>query len=283
MDNELELNKQYGKLVEYPLPGSTINYRKKPYVQGENYHKTTFHDLIYLNSQELMPNIELGLYQRKTTAEIIDWTEKTKTYMNMLHIHFQKVCDEKIETIKNIKRRDEQQEKFVAEDVSRLPEDMQIEIISYLPSETRLILLQERRPNIQEEMKKWKVHQLKTFYKEVVIPNYINKINEDWSNKCLTTTTFMGISMSTKDTFINEIFRLIGVLSSAVPRILSKYYRYKKQAMTLMMSIIYVHKKLVKPIVVKPVVVTKNKETKTKITKSASTKEPVLKNTITSA
>lgn len=252
MYNEVEIDKHYGKLVEYPLPGSTITYRRRPYVQGQTYHKTTFHDLIYLNMQELIPNIELGLHNGKTQDEIIDWAEKTKTYMNMMHIHFQKKCDEKIELIENMKRRSELDKKFVAEKVSILPDDIQIKIRSYLPSETRLVWLQEQYPNIQEEMKKWKVPQLKTFYKEVVIPNYINKIDEDWSNKCLSSTTFMGISMSTKDTFINEIFRVIRIFSTAEPRVISKYYRYKKQAAKLLTSILYVHKKLVKPAVVKP-------------------------------
>jgi hypothetical protein len=258
MYNEIEIDTQYGKLVEYPLPGTRITHRRRLYS-----NQTTFHDLVYLNLQELIPNTELGLHQKKTKDEIIEWTEKTKKYMNMLHIHFQNRCDKKIEEIESMKRQEAQQSKFVSEEVATLPEDIQKVVLSFLPAETYLILLQQRYPNIQSEMKKWKAPQLKTFYKEVVIQKYIYKIREDCMNKCLSTTTFSGVSMTTKGAFIAEIFRLIQVLNSATPRILSKYYIYKQQATNLMKSVIYVNNKIVKPPVENA---PKKKEPKKKIT-----------------
>jgi hypothetical protein len=255
---DVELDRQYGRLLEYPIPDNIIVTRRRPI--GQPYVKATFHDLIYGNIQELIPNIELGLNNSKTNTELLEWSMQTKEYINMLSTHFQNECDKKIASIEYSQKQDILHRKFKTEYIKYLPLDINREIQSWLPPETRLTLLMELHPNAKAEMKIWKVVQLKTFYKEVVLQKYINNISEDWSKRCLSTREFRAVStMSNKEAIIDEIFKVVNVFNNSIPRNLDKYYGYKRQALKLMISIIHITKKLTKP----------KAETKGKKTKSS--------------
>ena len=59
----------YSELVEYPLPEYIVTYRTRRH--GQQFVKTNFHDLIFLNMNELVPNIPLGFHQGKKDLQII--------------------------------------------------------------------------------------------------------------------------------------------------------------------------------------------------------------------
>tara|TARA_X000000368_G_C22777678_1_gene600072 strand:- start:325 stop:747 length:423 start_codon:yes stop_codon:yes gene_type:complete len=129
--------------------------------------------------------------------------------------------------------------------VSRLPLDLVREIMSFLLPETRLIYLEERNKSLKEDLKKWKVFELKTFYKEVVQKKYINMTGESYMIKCLPSHEFRG-SMSTKPEYIQEIFNVLKTLKGVVPKNRETYNKFKEMATRMYISILYVNGRLIK-------------------------------------
>ena len=240
MENDTE--NAYNELISYPLPQHVVTYRKQVYSNNLPYRfiKTTFHDLIYLNMQELIPNIELGLFENKTNEQIKEWIEKTKQYNLSMYNHFQSILNQKSLLINSIIQLDEDRKQFDMEKCNDLPCDIIKNILYFLTPDTRIILLTSRYPNLKTNMTIWKVSEIKQFYKEVVLAKYVNKIRDNYSKRSLKQLCFGGISMPNKGAFIDEIFNIIDVLQNAIPRDIDNYYSYKHQALKLLMSVIFV-------------------------------------------
>lgn len=230
----------YAGMSEYPLPGHLVTYRYKPHGQT-----TTFNDLITLNLHELLPNRLLGKYHNKTDEEIEQWIEMTDTYGRLVYEEFHNKCNKQLQTIRNIHREEEQRNKFDPKKVSYLPTDVQYYIQSYLPAETRLILLETKHVDIKKDMKKWKLEHLRKFYRGTVHDS-VKNIRENYRRRCLEHHDFR-LSITTKGDYIDEIFKIIDMYKKAVPRDIEKYYRYKKEATKLFMAILYVNKKINNP------------------------------------
>ena len=232
----------YNKLVSYPLPEYTISYRRRE--AGEPHAKTNFHDLVFLNMNELMPNIPLGLHQGKTCEEIQEWIEKTKIYNMSICNHFNNLLDRKSYLIHSLREQRKRQEVLSLEKVEQLPCDVLNYMYLYLDPETRFSLMKARYPTIKSDMTKWKVSEIKQFYKDIVLDKYVNKINEDYTRRCLGTLDFKGISMTNKDAFIKETFKVIDTLNNASPRHIKNCLKFKKRAFKLLSSVIYSNNKL---------------------------------------
>ena len=239
-----ERDQIYNELVQYPIPEQVITYASQSSRAQSSYRRTTFDDLITLNLNELLPNLTMAEHRKKTNIETAEWINKTKQYGEIVNSEFQKQCDALLMKIQYSIEQEDRMRKFRPELVSNLPCDMQFEILSYLPSETRLMVLELRHPDTKEKMKKWKVNHLKTFYKEIVHNIYILKIRENYSRRCLSQVNFRW-TLTNKDEYINEIFGIINMLKEAVPRDVDKYFGYKHDALKLYASIVYVNKKLV--------------------------------------
>ena len=85
---ENDTDNAFYELTQYPLPLHTINYQSRQVGNNNRTMRANIHDTIYLNMQELIPNIELGLFQNKTNEQIEEWIEKTKQYNLSIFNHF---------------------------------------------------------------------------------------------------------------------------------------------------------------------------------------------------
>lgn len=261
---ETERLEVYNKLTNNPLPKSVITYRARRDAETGVFHKTTFDDLIVCNLIELVPNIQLGSYLNKTNDEIITWINDTKFYGDLVHKQFQSLCNEKMTHILHAKKQQELCEKFDSNKVCDLPIDIQKRIRGYLLPETKLQLLEALHPDIRESMKKWKVHQLKLFYKTVVQDCYYIKRNVNYSKPTLTEYHSRG-GLTNKEEYISETFNILNMFKTAMPTDLEKYHYHKSLATKLFLSIIYVNNKLV-------VIPNKEKEEKNKKTTKTTKK-----------
>ena len=234
----------YKEIKKYPLPDNTITYRHRTYAPG-GYKPTTFNDLIYLNMEALVPNLDYGFYRLHTNEEAGEWINKCVEYGNAINEEFQKQCETQRRRLIYKKKQDELSSKLNMHSVSRLPLDLVREIVSFLLPETRLIYLEERNKLLKEDLKKWKVFELKTFYKEVVQKKYINIMSENHLSRCLPTHEFRG-SMSTKPEYIQEIFNVLKTLKGVVPKSRESYNKFKEMATRMYISILYVNGRLIK-------------------------------------
>ena len=234
----------YKEIKKYPLPDNTITYRHRTYAPG-GYKPTTFNDLIYLNMEALVPNLDYGFYRLHTNEEAGEWINKCVEYGNAINEEFQKQCETQRKRLTYKKKQDELSNELNMHSVSRLPLDLVREIMSFLLPETRLIYLEERNKSLKEDLKKWKVFELKTFYKEIVQKKYINIMGENHLSRCLPSHEFRG-SMSTKPEYIKEIFNVLKVLKRVVPKNRESYNKFKELGTRLYMSILYVNGRLLK-------------------------------------
>ena len=234
----------YEEIKKYPLPDHTITY--KPYVRGIVQRRTNFEDLIHLNLNEIVPNVYLGIHKGHSNIEIEHWAKKCKEYGDKLNGEFQNRCNKKIEQIRQIEEHKIRSDKFKFEKVKELPEDVQGMIQSFLLPETRVQLLEMKHKNIRKEMKKWKVDQLKNFLKTVVCDVYEPRSNESYMKQCLPSSVTIYKSCTNKEQFIIEIFKLFDHFKKAIPKDYDKYHYFWKNALYMLMSILYVHKKVVK-------------------------------------
>ena len=232
----------YSELVEYPLPEYIVTYRARRH--GQQFVKTNFHDLIFLNMNELVPNIPLGFHQGKTDDEIEEWIKKTKRYNLSICNYFNNLLEDKERLIHYSREHKKRQEEFSLTKLQDFPEDVLNCIYVYMDPDTRLTLMKAKYPNIKSDMGKWKVSEIKQFYKDVVLDKYVNKINEDYTRRCLGTLDFKGISMTNKDAFIKETFKVIDTLNNASPRHIKNCLKFKKRAFKLLSSVIYSNNKL---------------------------------------
>lgn len=235
----------YKHIQTYPLPDHIITYR--PHVKNQPHRRTTFEDVIHLNLHELIPNVYLGLHQNYSGEEIENWAEMCKSYGNKLNDEFQYQCNQRIQQIQQIEQQKIRSSKFSTENIKYLPEDIQQEIQSYLMPETRLLLLQDKYSNIKKDMKKWKVEHLKKFLKDVICNIYEPKCYENYMKKCLPRSVIIYKTCTNKNQYIEEIFKLFDLFKTAVPKNYNQYQFYWKTALRLFMSILYVHKTVVKP------------------------------------
>jgi hypothetical protein len=240
---EVERLTVYNELTKHPLPKNVITYKAHRTTNGV-YQKTNFDDLIVCNLQELVPNIHLGEYRNNTKDEMITWINNTKLYGDLVHRQFQELCNEKMNQILHAKQQQQLYEKFKFEKVDNLPLDIQRTIKEYLLPETKLTLLEALHPNLRESMKKWKVHQLKIFYKTVVQDQYYCKRNINYLKPTLIDYCCRG-GLTNKDEYITEIFNILNMFKTAMPTDVEKYHYHKSLAAKLFSSIVYVNNKLV--------------------------------------
>ena len=234
----------YEEIKKYPLPDKTITHRHRTYEPG-GYKPTTFNDLIYLNLESLVPNLDYGFYRLHTNEEVDVWINKCVEYGNAINEEFQKQCEIQRKRLIYKKKRDKLSSELKLNRIERLPIELKREIVSFLLPETRLIYLEERNKSLKEDLKKWKVFELKTFYKEVVQKKYIQMTGESYMIRCLPSHEFRG-SMSTKPEYIQEIFNVLNVLKGVVPKDRESYNKFKEMATRLYISILYVNGRLIK-------------------------------------
>jgi hypothetical protein len=252
MNNLIELENErldiYEKLRHCPIPENTVTYleHNNPYYTGSRYRKTNFDDLISLNLHELVPNIPLGEYKQMTHAEIENWIVNTKEYGERVNKEFQAKCDEKMRAIEYAQGHKIRTDKFDVNKVNKLTGVLQLHIMKFLPTETKLTLLEERHKDIKEKMKKWKVKQLKSFYRNVIHEKYVKYTYENYRKKCLSVETF-HLSITNKEEYIREIFKVLNMYKNAVPRQLENYYSFKAKATLLFSTIVYANDKILKP------------------------------------
>ena len=230
----------FAELQSYPLPSEVIrNVKFIPYQQT----KTTFDDLIRLNLEEIIPNIPLGLHHGHSNEDIVEWIKKTKEYSNKINKEYNELCNEKLKLIESIKKENEMRNKFDVNKVKELPTDIELKILRFLDPETRLTHLEENNKDIREKMKKWKVSDFKTFYRDVVVPNYLKKTH-DYHSKAGIERLDFHLTINNKKEYINEIFKVLNALKNAIPKDYDKFYNYKKLANMLFCNILYLNKKL---------------------------------------
>lgn len=236
----------YNEIAKFPLPDHLITYRRHLPNSHRTNRRTTFDDLIYLNLKELVPNIYLGLHKEHSADNIKNWINLTKTYGNTLNDQLQLYCNKKLIQIQQIEENEKRTKRFDCKKVNELPIDIQEKIQSYLMPQTRIVILEDKHKNIKEDMKKWKVDHLKNFLTKVVCDVYEPRCYEDYMLKCLPERVTIYKSCTNKKQYIDEIFKLYDLFKKAVPKCYDKYQSFWNTALKLYMSILYVHKRVVK-------------------------------------
>ena len=116
-------------------------------------------------------------------------------------------------------------------------------------------------------MKKWKVEHLKKFLKDVICNIYEPKCCENYMKRCLPRSVTIYKTCTNKNQYIEEIFKLFDLFKTAVPKNYNQYQFYWKSALRLFMSILYVHKTVVKTEPIKQPNITEDKKKKPTVVK----------------
>lgn len=231
----------FRELTSYPLPREIIRNRK--FVPRSPTITTTFHDLISLNLDEIIPNIHLGLHHEYSLDSIENWTRTTQMYYNKINEEYNEKIEKQLYLLQKIKEQQILREKFDTTKVKNLPPEIELNILSFLDPETRLIHLEENNKNVKEDMKKWKVSDFKIFYRDIVVKKYIEK-TFDYSSKAGIERIDYHLTINNKKEYINEIFKTLTTLKAAIPKDYNKYIKYKQLATSLFCSLLYLNKKL---------------------------------------
>jgi len=242
-----ECNEAYKKISNYPIPSQPIRYPKKidPNTNEYNFNaKSTFHDLIHTNMQELIPNIDLGLYNKHSYNDIEEWINKTKDYINKLNDNIQNSCNERIKSLKFIKKQKELSKKLDMNNVNNLPDEIINHIHGYLLPETRIKLLLSKYEDYLIQLEKITSRNLKQYLRNIQkvyiknIFNYDSKSPE--RHTCISKIPEFNVSFSKKEVGIKQLKRLLKIIRNAIPKTREFNYYYQSNALKLLQSMIYI-------------------------------------------
>ena len=252
--NEIETNKRrietekinitgiFDQLSIYPSPTKPLMYPPS-YRYVSNKPQFTINDMIYINTDALVPNIDIGYYEKKLTpTELEEWITTTKEYYESLNQHFQKKCDAQQIKLQRIEEQKQRCKKFDMKMMDKLPEDMLNEIRKFMLPETRMAEYTAIYPLYIETLSKMTTKNLHLFYKRAIYEKYYNTLLH-YTNReqllCLSTQLNVGATFKNKAHCINQIKQIFDAYINAIPRTPETHEYFQKQALKMLKTIIY--------------------------------------------
>lgn len=265
----------YNMLTRYPILEKPIRY---PKIDLDSI--LSIHDMIYANTELLIPNIDIGYHQHKnnqekyTVEELKNWVVSAKQYGELMNIDLQNKCDQQMKKLLNIENQKEQCKKLKMDNINKLPEDIVREIYSFLLPETRIILMLAKYPDYAEALQKLSVLQIKKFISFVIQANYCLPLYHTNSGRaklsCLTPNFTIQTTFKNKQQFIIQLNKLINEFRNAIPKSPDDHRYFQKKVLQLLRTIVYLgYYRTKKATVVKPIKIKKPKQLKNTIALTA--------------
>jgi hypothetical protein len=179
------------------------------------------------------------------SSSLTNWITLSKEYIAAINKDFIKKCDIKLERIKNIEEHKQRSKVFNMENINRLPEDIIRHIYQYLMPETRIKLVRARYPNLDTNIMKLKVSDLKKLSKNISINYYqttIDNMHRNGTVKCLPKNFYLRFTFTNKKTCIDNLNKLIGTYENAVAHTPYDYRYFQKKTLRILKSLVYICK-----------------------------------------
>ena len=230
---------KYEELKQYPIEKDIIRYTSKRRIE-------TIHDIVSANLTALIPNIDIGYQTNMEENQLIDWILKTKEYASQLNNEFQKQCDKKMQKVITTEQHKYRSKELDMNKVNQLPEDIIRYIHGYLMPETRIVLLRARYPNLNANIMKLNVAQLKKLLENTQKKYYYNMMSKLYKYnraRCLPNGFHIRFSYTNKPACLDSINKLIGTCETAVAHTPQDYRYFQRRAFRILRALVYVAKR----------------------------------------
>jgi len=241
-NQEMKSNNLYEKLSLYPIIKDPERYPKRKTPNDT----ITPHDMIIANLANLVPNLTIGYQMNMEANQLIDWVNASKSYVEKINKSFQEKCEIKLKKIISIEEHKERAKQLDMNKLDKLPEDIIRYIHDFLLPETRLVLLRARYPNLNTNIMKLKLPQLKKFSANIQKKYYdpMMRYSEKHNRlKCLPEGFYLRFSVTKKQNFLENIEKFMGTCERAVAHSESDYRYFQRKTLRILRAIIYVAKR----------------------------------------
>jgi hypothetical protein len=261
-----KLIKRYEKLKKYPNINPPNRY-PKPYNQSrERGYIAEYHDLIFANSVNLIPNIDIGYQHNLTPEKLEQWLSNAKSYFNSINRYLNEKCDEQYKHYLEIEKQKASSINLNMECVQALPDDLIHKIHSYLLPETRIILLTTKYPDYMKSILKQNNAKLKKIVHNVIEKKYYREITKTMEHRnCFPSSLDLRFTFKTKESFAIITNKLLDTFMKAPAKTPELYQEFQKIALRLVQFLVYngAYQERPKPVINAPVKMRTKKPRKT--------------------
>ena len=236
-----KLINRYEKLKKYPNINPPNRY-PKPYNQNrERGYIAEYHDLIFANSVNLIPNIDIGYQHNLTPEKLEQWLSNAKSYFNSINRYLHEKCDEQYKHYLEIEKQKTSSINLNMEYVQALPDDLIHKIHSYLLPETRIILLTTKYPDYMKSLiQKQKNDKLKKILHNVIEKKYYRDTNKSQQRReCFPNGIDIRFTFKNKESFAIITNKLLDTFMKAPAKTPDLYQEYQKIALRLLQFLVY--------------------------------------------
>ena len=254
-----KLINRYEKLKKYPNINPANRY-PKPYNQSRDRgYIAEYHDLIFANSVNLIPNIDIGYQHNLTPEKLEQWLSNAKTYFNSINRYLHQKCDEQYKHYLEIEKQKASSINLNMEYVQALPDDIINKIHSYLLPETRIMLLTTKYPNYITSLLKQNNAKLKQILSNVIEKKYYREITKTMEHRnCFPNGIDIRFTFKNKESFSTITNKLLDTFMKAPAKTPELYQEFQKIALRLVQFLVYNGAYQERP---KPVIKTPRKKT----------------------
>jgi hypothetical protein len=239
---QLSAEKIYANLAtNYPISKEVIRYTKVT----NNSIQPAFHDLINTNLSQLVPNIDIGYQMNLDANHLMNWIQTAKDYVEQINNEFQKKCEKKLQNVIKIEERMYRSKMLDMNKLNQLPEDIIRYIHGFLMPETRIVLLRARYPNLDANVMKLKVPELKRLFDNIRNKYYTNMMSNLYKHnraRCLPHGFYIRFTYNNKPACLDVINKFIGTCETAVSHTPQDYRYFQRKALRILRSLVYVAK-----------------------------------------
>lgn len=235
-----KLINRYEKLKKYPNINPPNRY-PKPYNQSRDRgYIAEYHDLIFANSVNLIPNIDIGYQHNLTPEKLEQWLSNAKTYFNSINRYLHQKCDEQYKHYLEIEKQKASSINLNMEYVQALPDDIINKIHSYLLPETRIMLLTTKYPNYITSLLKQNNTKLKQILSNVIEKKYYREITKTMEHRnCFPNGIDIRFTFKNKESFSTITNKLLDTFMKAPAKTPELYQEFQKIALRLVQFLVY--------------------------------------------
>ena len=261
---------RYEKLKKYPNINPPNRYPKAYNESRERRHIAEYHDLIFANSINLIPNIDIGYQQNLTPEKLEQWLSNAKSYFNSINRYLHQKCDEQYKHYLEIEKQKASSINLNMENVQALPDDIIHKIHSYLLPETRIILLTTKYPSYMKSIiLKLRNDELKQILSKIIEKKYYKEIYKTTEHRnCFSADLDIRFTFKNKDSFSKTTNKLLYTYMNTPAKTPELYQYFQKVALKLLQFLVYNGAYQEKP---KPIKTPRKKTAKTTKTTNKNT------------
>jgi hypothetical protein len=242
-DQQMSANTLYETLSQYPIIKEPVRYPKR---KNPIDATTTPHHMITSNLENLVPNLTIGYQMNMEANQLIEWVNASKNYVEKINKDFQEKCERRVNKIIRIEENKEHAKKLDMNKLDQLPEDIIRYIHEFLLPETRIILLRAKYPNLNANIMKLRLPQLKNFSANMQIKIYnpmMRYIDKTDRRRCLPNGFYAKFGVTRKQDFLNNIEKFMGTCERAVAYSESDHRYFQRKTLRILRALIYVAKR----------------------------------------